>query len=95
MNFSMYLKVHHKRGHTGEKKYKCDFPGCTYQARMLTDFKRHTSKHTGIQVYAYHKMTDKERESNAFKCEYPGCNMKCKSLGYLKSHLRRKHNIDN
>ncbi len=65
--------------HTGEKPFKCDFPGCHWAFRLkgaLTDHKR-----------AIHENAKKH------VCEWPGCNKRFLQHCHLKKHIMGHANI--
>ena len=67
----MYLKVRHSRAHTGEKPYKCDWPGCNKSYKMSSNLTPHMLTHTGEKPY---------------KCDWPTCKKRFTYPQHLKRH---------
>ncbi len=70
--FARYLKTHQVR-HSEEKPFACDFEGCNYAAKCLSDLKKHAVTHTGEKPYT---------------CDFPGCGYACARSSQLKTHKR-------
>ena len=64
------------RKHTGEKPYKCTWPGCSYAATQQQHMDTHHLKHTGEKPY---------------KCTWVGCSYATTTQQNLDSHYSRKH----
>ena len=67
----------HKRTHTGQKPYKCDWPGCDFASAQLCNMTSHRRTHTGERPY---------------KCDVPGCDYAAAQSGNLHDHVRIHHN---
>jgi uncharacterized Zn-finger protein len=70
---SSSLTVHQRR-HTGEKPFKCDYPGCDSSFATSGTLTTHQRRHTG---------------EKPFKCDYPGCDSSFATSGALTVHQRR------
>uniref|UniRef100_A0A336LIB1 CSON013661 protein n=1 Tax=Culicoides sonorensis TaxID=179676 RepID=A0A336LIB1_CULSO len=65
----------HRRKHTNEKPFKCNFPGCTVEFRQQYDLTKHT--------------TSIHSKKRSFACDRCGATFKLK--GNLSSHIRLIH----
>ena len=63
----------HKRTHTGERPFLCDWPGCDYTCKTSGGLVSHKRTHTGEKPY---------------KCDWPGCDHECNQLSAMKTHKR-------
>ena len=64
------------RGANG--KFKCSYPGCTYESNYKQSIKQHRADRHDIQVKWY-------------ACDQPGCFYRAKQKGNLKNHLKNRH----
>ena len=92
--------------HTGEKPFKCDFPGCGWSFRLkgaLTDHKRaihenakkHVCEWPGCNKrFLQHCHLKKHIMGHAdikpFSCDWPNCNYKAVTMAYVTNH-RKTH----
>lgn len=58
---------------SGEKVYKCPYPGCGYESTWQNNVNRHTYTHTGERPY---------------KCTEPGCDYATTTNSKFKRHMR-------
>jgi hypothetical protein len=63
----------HKRTHTGEKPYGCDFAGCDYKCSVSCSLVTHKRIHTGEKPYV---------------CDFAGCGRRFSESGNLTKHKR-------
>ncbi|KAK2946703.1 hypothetical protein BLNAU_18375 [Blattamonas nauphoetae] len=83
-NFPSKLAIH-ERTHTGEKPYKCTFPGCEKAYYQSSHLKKHEIIHTGEKRY---------------KCTFPGCDKAfaqssgCRKAFVQSSDLTRHNRTD-
>lgn len=92
--------------HTGEKPFKCDFPGCGWTFRLkgaLTDHKRaihenakkHVCEWPGcnkrfLQQCHLKKHIMGHADIKPFACDWPNCNYKAVTMAYVTNH-RKTH----
>ena len=69
-SFYRHLNGHYLK-HTGEKPYKCQFPGCSYIAARQQTLSVHYRTHTG---------------EKPFKCQFPGCSYAAKTQRHVDNH---------
>ncbi|CAG2181112.1 unnamed protein product, partial [Oppiella nova] len=103
---SRYNVKRHKIIHTGEKPYKCNWPGCEWSSanNKIADHKR---IHTGERPYACNWVGCEARFSRPFTlrnherthtkekpfvCDYPNCDFKSSQQTPLTAHKRKHHN---
>ena len=64
--------ANHKRTHTGEKPFRCTYPGCDYSSAKKSNLNYHERTHTG---------------EKPFTCTYPGCDYStASSSNHINSH---------
>lgn len=63
----------HKRSHTKEKPYKCEFNDCGHECSSQSNLKVHSRTHTREKPY---------------QCEFYGCDFKCSIQSNLETHSR-------
>ncbi|CAG2121384.1 unnamed protein product, partial [Medioppia subpectinata] len=66
----------HKRKHTGEKPFRCEWDGCESSFTEAHHLKAHERKHTGERPYG---------------CEWPGCERRYKNRQAMRFHMDRVH----
>lgn len=90
--------------HTGEKPFKCDFPGCGWTFRLkgaLTDHKRaihenakkHVCEWPGcnkrfLQQCHLKKHIMGHADIKPFACDWPNCNYKAVTMAYVTNHRK-------
>ena len=63
-----------------QKKYTCDYEGCTYKTLYKYDFKKHISgKHI------------EESMQKKYTCDYEGCTYKTLYMHKLRNHIETEH----
>ncbi|PAA84734.1 hypothetical protein BOX15_Mlig027262g5 [Macrostomum lignano] len=72
------LNVHVRR-HTGERPYRCTYPGCTKAYSRLENMKTHFRSHTGEKPYC---------------CEVPGCAKAFSNASDRAKHQNRTHSAE-
>ena len=76
---SRYALSIHKRSHSGDRPFKCAWPGgCEYAANTAGALKVHMRVHTG---------------EAPFRCRWPGCSYVAKQRPHLTSHMDRRHKV--
>ncbi len=85
------LDVHFADVHTGDKKFKCDYPECTWiGTNHAQELRLHKlRKHEGIKIF--NKKIRESDDINAYKkhiCQYPDCGKKFLYKSVLTQHLR-------
>ncbi|KAJ3284608.1 hypothetical protein HDU79_008000 [Rhizoclosmatium sp. JEL0117] len=75
----------HSRGHTGEKPFKCEFPGCSYASTQKCGLSSHENKHLP------NKEKKKLRRENVKKLPCPECCKLYKSEEARKQHIWKVH----
>lgn len=94
----------HMLTHTGEKPFKCDFPGCEWTFRLkgaLTDHKRaihenakkHVCEWPGcnkrfLQQCHLKKHIMGHADIKPFACDWPNCNYKAVTMAYVTNHRK-------
>lgn len=85
--------MHKSDVHIGQKKYKCDWPGCewigTNHAQELRFHK--LRKHEGVKIRKNMNRKPKSKNPNAEKkhgCSWPGCGKRFLYKSVLLQHSR-------
>ncbi|KAF7494201.1 Zinc finger protein [Sarcoptes scabiei] len=96
----------HKKTHTGEKPYACNWPSCTMRFSQTHQLKLHLRSHTGERPYvcdwpgcnsAFSQKPGLKSHmlthtgEKPFKCDFPGCNWTFRLKGALTDHKRAIH----
>jgi uncharacterized Zn-finger protein len=104
---SRYNVKRHKIIHTGEKPYKCDWPGCDFRSPN-NKIAAHKRIHTGERPYACdwpgceasfsrpftlrnHKRT--HTGEKPFVCDWPNCHYRSTQQTPLATHKRKHHSL--
>lgn len=64
--------IKHSVLHTGERNYKCSFPGCTKAFKSMSTQKKHIKTH--------------ENSEPSFACDEPGCGKMFRRADLLQRH---------
>ena len=93
----------HKRTHTGEKPYACNWGGCNQRFSHASSLHTHKRTHTGEKPYVCdwdgcnqrfsqtsHLKTHKRIHTGEkpYACDWDGCNHRCSKKDHLKYHKR-------
>ena len=65
--------VRHKRTHSGEKPFACDFDGCDFKCAHKTTLVEHKRTHTG---------------EKPFHCDFNGCDFTCSGQSSIRGHKK-------
>ncbi|CAG2176476.1 unnamed protein product [Oppiella nova] len=73
-----YVINKHKRLHTGEKPYACEWPDCGKRFKDICSLKDHQNIHNNIKPYS---------------CHWPGCMYRCANSANIVKHRKQVHKV--
>ncbi|CAG2101042.1 unnamed protein product [Medioppia subpectinata] len=98
------LTVHVSDKHTGQKPFRCNWPGCEYQACYLNRLQSHKLRHTGEKPYkcsqcewtfrlSHHLKTHmlKHTGERPHECPHTACDKRFQSKQAMRTHFKRTH----